>query len=60
MSALARMRVHPPALRRFAVAHPIAAFLHLTFSIAYPLMTLVALNGVAVSLLEGRGTDSVS
>ena len=53
MATLTLGRVRLPALRGFAIAHPIATFLLLTFSIAYPLMTLVAL--AARGLIPGSG-----
>lgn len=43
MTAPTVTKVRPSALRRFTIAHPIGAFLLIAFSIAYPLMSLVAL-----------------
>lgn len=43
MSTLTAPDVRQPAIRRFAAAHPIAAFLATTFLVAYPSMLLVAL-----------------
>lgn len=53
MSTLTVPGVRRSALRRFTMAHPTAAFLTMTFLLAYPLMSLTAL--AAHGLIPGDG-----